>query len=459
MRNGMSRTGILSPTHWSKDFVEHLRTVHFTLIGVATALILIVLSAKPYSPTVALRQVHQIIELKKLWSARWITQLGGTKKIKRGTSENTLISVDEVPGVGDSDDLGSIGEKDDWNRDPVLPPSSALAPDLDSMGNYPIPFKGFYGSVSRQPVQFSIEETWVHERTEPDWSPDSFPNTLFDFRQWWNTLQKQKAYKAIFPRTFEANRAHVIGSGDITFLEDPGATVKPAEKVALVLLTTKGRSWLDYKGDGRFGLYILPVRRFVYVEITQQTLSDHFRNWHPGLYDLSFPDLAQSTHDVETLELDDIEKIIAGEAAKGSEVFEAFGMKFPAGQVTLWGIVVLLAVQLYFFAYLKQLFGKLDQSDGGWDVPWIGMDVSILARIMLFLSTVLLPLAAMALLAGHALLQRGEPLSRDWEIARTFSLYAAVGGAGGLGILSWKYRPVVRDTVKPPAAPSETAED
>jgi hypothetical protein len=66
----MSRTGILSPAHWSKDFVEHLRTVHFTLIGVATALILIVLSAKPYDPTVALRQIHQIIELKKLWSPR-----------------------------------------------------------------------------------------------------------------------------------------------------------------------------------------------------------------------------------------------------------------------------------------------------------------------------------------------------------------------------------------------------
>src|SRR5713101_6495711 len=33
------------------------------------------------------------------------------------------------------------------------------------------------------------------------------------------------------------------------------------------------------------------------------------------------------------------------------------------------------------------------------------------ARTMLFLSTVLLPLVAMALLTGHALSQRGEPLS------------------------------------------------
>jgi hypothetical protein len=118
---------------------------------------------------------------------------------------------------------------------------------------------------------------------------------------------------------------------------------------------------------------------------------------------------------------------------------------------------VLLAVQLYFFAYLKQLAGKLDRSDGGWDVPWIGIDGSMLARVMLFISTVLLPVAAMALLAAHAILQRREALTRGWEILRSTSLCAAAVAAGILGILSWKYRPLVRDAA-PPATPSGTAE-
>jgi len=79
------------------------------------------------------------------------------------------------------------------------------------------------------------------------------------------------------------------------------------------------------------------LHRFVYVEITQTALSDHFKNWHPGSFTISFPDLDLSAHDVETLELEDIEKIIAGEAKKGSEVFEVFGIKFPAGQVRVGG--------------------------------------------------------------------------------------------------------------------------
>lgn len=65
-----------APTHWSKDFVEHLRTVHFTLIGLAIGLIVIVLSAKPYDSVVALRQLHEILELKKLWTVEWLMQRG-----------------------------------------------------------------------------------------------------------------------------------------------------------------------------------------------------------------------------------------------------------------------------------------------------------------------------------------------------------------------------------------------
>src|SRR5215469_4918784 len=42
-----------TPAHWSKDFVEHLRTVHFALIATALALIVIALTTKPYSTDVA----------------------------------------------------------------------------------------------------------------------------------------------------------------------------------------------------------------------------------------------------------------------------------------------------------------------------------------------------------------------------------------------------------------------
>src|SRR5690348_3337895 len=70
----------LGPEHWSKDFVEHLRTVHFGLIGISVALIVIVLSSPQYDPIVSLRQIHQIIELKKRWSPDWVVGHGIKKE-------------------------------------------------------------------------------------------------------------------------------------------------------------------------------------------------------------------------------------------------------------------------------------------------------------------------------------------------------------------------------------------
>ena len=70
-----------------------------------------------------------------------------------------------------------------------------------------------------------------------------------------------------------------------------------------------------------------------------------------------------------SLRFEDIRQMLADEATKGPDVFEAFGMRLPASQITLWGIIVLLCVQLYSVTYLRLLTGKLRTDDAGWEVP------------------------------------------------------------------------------------------
>ena len=65
-----------APAHWSKDFVEHLRTVHFALIAISAGLILLVLSSKQYNAVTALVEAEEILDLKKQWSLDWIIQHG-----------------------------------------------------------------------------------------------------------------------------------------------------------------------------------------------------------------------------------------------------------------------------------------------------------------------------------------------------------------------------------------------
>ena len=57
-------------------FVEHLRTVQFTLVTIAAGLILLVLTSKPYNPAVALIELEKIIELKTPWSPDLIKRIG-----------------------------------------------------------------------------------------------------------------------------------------------------------------------------------------------------------------------------------------------------------------------------------------------------------------------------------------------------------------------------------------------
>ena len=65
-----------APAHWTKDFVEHLRTVHFALVTVAVGLFF--LSLRPYDSRLALKQIQQILQLKSDWKPEWIRRLPRT---------------------------------------------------------------------------------------------------------------------------------------------------------------------------------------------------------------------------------------------------------------------------------------------------------------------------------------------------------------------------------------------
>jgi hypothetical protein len=436
------------------------------LIAVSAGLILIVFSAKPYNATAAYIELRQIIQLKKLWSVKWITLQGGTEK-----ETDTILGDSKIT---EKTDISTIGEQTSWNLDPVLPPSaSEHASNLDAMGNLAIslPKDEVFGEarLSKHPiVKFSFPDHYWLQKPDQKWSPETFPNTVSEFKDWWNILQGQ-SYKAIFPRTLGVSDARTtIPSAPIEF------TVPTKKYDTEITLTMKvgGSRGFEYEAFGeREGdalMYHLPIRRFIYVEISQQTLADYFK-WKTGSFDSAFRDLLNAARELEVLEFGDIEKIISAESAKGSEVFEAFGMKFPVGQITFWGIVVLLSVQGYFLIYLKQLSGKLRDDDAGWDVPWIGMNQSGPSKTIFFATTLILPCLALAFLGGRAtkeiIADYWEPTNhfvrltvalRDWRfwiLARVIGFLVALLIGIGLGTLSWKFRPRLSKEDAPRCSP------
>jgi len=60
--------------HWSADFVEHIRTVHFALVGVCLALIGLIQFKKPVEVTTAQYQLQEIKSAVDGWNTDQILQ-------------------------------------------------------------------------------------------------------------------------------------------------------------------------------------------------------------------------------------------------------------------------------------------------------------------------------------------------------------------------------------------------
>jgi hypothetical protein len=446
-----------APVHWSKDFVEHLRTVHFALIAVSAALIVLVLSSKQYNAVTALVQIEEIIELKRNWSADWIIEHGDAIVSKDLATDDSCDTNDFLTDA-DFDEPAAERRKD---REPSFYGQVLLTKPIGSPG-------GTWNSPGKRIVLKCLfpKDRWYQlNHTAPDWSPKTFPATLSQFRVWWGLLRSGQ-YAIYVPTRFSS-------SGCVRFVvEKRGRFLKgtlgadentPQAEIQLSLnpdreegRVPEDKGPFNYVAELKWPVYLwIPIIEMTRYGVTRNTIISRFSTMGSGEFEQAFSDLSHATDGMADLELGDIKEFIHDDAAKGPEVFEIFGMKFPAGQATFWGMVLLLSVQLYFLTYLRQLSGKLRAEDPGWEVPWIAMDPSTVAQFMFFITLVPLPLAALGLLAGKRILfilstssLAGHPglltvVHSLPPIAKTEIgvLVYAFCASGVLAISRWRYRP------------------
>jgi hypothetical protein len=142
------------PSHWSKDFVEHLRTVHFALIAVSVGLILLVLSSSQYNAVTALVQVQEILDLKRQWSSDWIKRHGNAL-------QKYVMPQSEIEYLHFRPAERSISLTSESGTNVIL-----IVPKSDHMNSLII--------EATMP-----KENYHHlTKTDTDWSPSKFPQTL-----------------------------------------------------------------------------------------------------------------------------------------------------------------------------------------------------------------------------------------------------------------------------------------
>jgi hypothetical protein len=433
------------PVHWSKDYVEHLRTVHFALIATAVALVIIALATKPYSTSVAARELRQIQDLRSYWSLDFIIQ-----KLPSAT----------VPDLEESEARG-----EDFLR---------LAPAPDKLLH-------LYVKKKNNPSQYDhvylghLPKIFWHEKCEsPGFANNislrKIPETVTEFRWWWNGLQAGCLIR--YP-------AKLIVEGP---MNPAFELVSPEDIISESDISRSDAQLLDVSGDTQ-SRYLLvgkngdsfdqiPIRwtEFTETSVNTKTLATYL-GLIPGPFNQTFRDLEEVSRVNGIESLTALQDTLSKSELSDAPVFEAFGIKFPASLAAVGGTAVLLSVQLYFLVYLRKLSGTLNSDDPGWDVPWVGMDSSVPARIIVLITVIGFPVVSLAVLSGEAAIRitRGywenidgrfhlAPISGfHWTVdLELMVMICAVLISACLGVMCWKYRPQVNGGGDSPGPFGET---
>jgi len=430
------RSAIQSPEHWSKDFVEHLRTVHFALVTVSVGLILL-LTSKPYDVRKASAEINSILVMKKSLSQRYSTP----------RVDDTLIRGPV---------LKSAKERGEYEDSAY---SFLATPDADAIRAD--------STLRNQTFAFHIAEpnTAGCGVFYEDFQTERFPSTEGKFQFWWDSFRRDESLAL---------------SVDSVWLVSPVGSILTASRkpIGQVFITTvrgvpKDGTQLRLSGrcdssetnaatiEGSSKSYEFRFPVIVYKDdIKPERFSTRGGPWTFRPFAEEFEDLARAAQSREDMPLEAFATELANEASKSAESFEAFGFKFSGAQVTSWGIVLLVCVQLYFVMYLKRLSHKLMSNDPGWDVPWVAMDQSLMARIMLAASVVVIPCVAAAFVIIRAELPwfswgftwHVYAVFRSLDMPNRFQFILLPRGVCvrfALSALAWHYRPQLSEPVAP----------
>jgi hypothetical protein len=430
-----------------KEHLEHLRTVHFTLVLVSAALIILASKPVPSHIANAHQQIKDIITVAKLdyeWLPKYAESVVANSLYKDSYAQrfpNSPLVVEVQCGEREKDLLVLEFLEPNWTI-------------LDD--RRPLPLLYPIWPLDRRIVVPTRKAMWLRS-----------PQTLQDFRELWNSLDGlrfiyvpislepsiyfygevnrrcswQRAKERTAPKSVTLH-LEMLHPQDREHFELSGSCESP---LAYVEIYSDGILTPD-DVEIHYPTIIIPVEECHTIPLyAQMPLVSLFPDrWRPGSFEFVFEELntvaAELPYPDATLE--ELEKLLGFQKKQvGEEAFELMGLKFPAGATATWGVMVLLVVQLYFWLHLEEFRRKHTGSIPA-DVAWIAVYPSRVARYVFGASAFLMPVTAVAVLQLHVV--RTESLLSWQTLWASLSLVLAVW----LSLLGRKSQPL------PPPSPT-----
>jgi hypothetical protein len=376
-----------------KDFIEHLRTIHFTLVAVCIGLLVIVLAGKTSRYRAASEQINDISDVAAKWNPLWVFE-EATKVVeaKHKETPECAPSPKSMPRIPPSLQFGRTWTLNPSNKLPVQ-----LATNQFGIERYEISapttldaFRQYWESTFSLTCAVPTENVVLMGARPGDdfgkpivWSSISFenkPNGLPVPYPMFLTLKPKKSiFSGNLPKEVAQDEYIFEVSGwNLPFPSPVGRNLAP---VAPIQYVARAKS---IASGGTLALNQMLARKLEHKSWQSLNFHDQFR------------EVDELTTGFQDLDFKHLRNILELQEKNSQEVFEAFGIKFPIESTTRWGLVIILAIQLYFLIHLIEL-KKKDYSSP--DIAWIGVYAGTLPKSLFFSTTVALPIAAVALLS------------------------------------------------------------
>jgi hypothetical protein len=365
--------------HWSKDFVEHLRTVHFALIVTCVALIVIKTSGTESSYQKARDQIELVKQLipemnanafadnaEKVYNAannrnasNYINSYHrGSEMLRASISVSDVFLVAEAPYRGSEPPKTHPG----YPVGTMKWANTSIPSQMSSLET----FKTAWDAISKHYLLGSCNGI-----TAPELVRNHDIEKLFTADGPAGKAKAADAYLSCSPENEE----------DYAVEEELGARrpQSTGDSDPLLVLADTGHSVIVGLLDQGYVPFF-----------PQDVLRAKFPDLPQGKFSEAFADLNDLTNGLQSDEINELQAWLSNQQSQhSSESFEAFGVRFPASATVGWGTVVVLAVQIYLLLHLRELAPRLTSDDPGLDVPWVGLYRWGVSRLMMIASLLL----------------------------------------------------------------------
>ena len=397
-----------------ENLASHLRTIHFSLLVVSLACLVAVSVEVPFEIRAAVDSLDRLRRLENEDPGRWLAEAIGPQRFQEGLPPDQRV-VHVYPDYDLMlETVGTITSIEMLCELPELIVSTGPdGLDQDAFFFYANSPTGEDGELQAGVGRGVLEPVRRPRQVQELW--DALGATA-------NTVYVPKAYRVIQPDKF-LRAASQDGSGahgplirfPIDFepcADSPMVRSKSARQVTL------SGCWRDRTGT----LFEVELVLEKHAELLTPKLAEYLSV--PSVaagFAQAFPALnarmvGRSAEDFEVL---DTALRGAQELAQREQALELFGADVPVSHLTLWGSIVVLALQLYFLSHVRQLqrASLRDSTDSLSKspplVPWIVIYRGRIAGLISYGSICVLPTAVVGILS--------------WRTAET-------GGMASLGV-------------------------